>query len=88
MSITYGRPKVHSIIKSLYERIKAIRELAGSDFDIIIDMHANSDKTAAIQFGQAFAPLGILYYEEPVDPLNPSFYKQVKDNVPPSHCWR
>lgn len=75
-------PLNHQVIQVAYERIKAIRELAGPDFDIIIDMHANSDTTAAIQFGQAFAPLGILYYEEPVDPLNPSFYKQVKENVP------
>lgn len=56
-------PLNHQVIQVAYERIKAIRELAGPDFDIIIDMHANSDKTAAIQFGQAFVPLGILYYE-------------------------
>lgn len=75
-------PLNHREIKVAYDRVKAIRDAVGPDFDIIIDMHANTDTTAAIEYAHAFEPLHILYYEEPVDPMNPNFYKIVRDNMP------
>lgn len=74
-------PINQNVIKVAYERIKAIRDAGGPDFDIIVDMHANTDTTAAVQMGKAFEPLNILYYEEPVDPMNSDFYKIVHDQV-------
>lgn len=74
-------PVNQSVIKTAYDRIKAIRDTAGSDFDIILDMHANSDTTSAIKMAKAFNNLDILYYEEPVDPMNPNFYKEVKEKT-------
>lgn len=79
--VTKG-PVNQSVIKVAYDRIKAIRDTAGPDFDIILDMHANSDTTSAIKMAKAFAPLDILYYEEPVDPMNSNFYKIVHNSVP------
>lgn len=78
--VTKG-PVNESVIKVAYDRIRAIRDTAGSEFDIILDMHANSDTTSAIKMAKAFAPLDILYYEEPVDPMNSNFYKIVHNNV-------
>ncbi|MBP2056866.1 L-alanine-DL-glutamate epimerase-like enolase superfamily enzyme [Lactobacillus colini] len=75
-------PVNESVIRVAYDRIKAIRDAVGPDFDIILDMHANSDTTSAIKMAKAFEPLDILYYEEPVDPMNSDFYKIVHQEVP------
>ncbi|HMM22643.1 MAG TPA: mandelate racemase/muconate lactonizing enzyme family protein [Selenomonadales bacterium] len=64
-----------------YNRLKAMREAIGPDVDIIVEMHAFTDTTAAIQFGRMIEELGIYYYEEPVMPLNPKQMKKVADNV-------
>lgn len=64
-----------------YNRLKAMREAIGPDVDIIVEMHAFTDTTAAIQFGRMIEELGIYYYEEPVMPLNPKQMKKVSDNV-------
>ncbi|TWH51796.1 mandelate racemase/muconate lactonizing enzyme family protein [Sporomusa sp. KB1] len=64
-----------------YNRLKAVREAVGTDVDIIVEMHAFTDTTAAIQFGKMIEELGVYYYEEPVMPLNPKQMKKVADNV-------
>lgn len=64
-----------------YDRLKAIREAVGRDVDIIVEMHAFTDTTAAIQFGRMIEEIGVYYYEEPVMPLNPKQMKKVADNV-------
>ncbi|QDR83390.1 mandelate racemase/muconate lactonizing enzyme family protein [Sporomusa termitida] len=64
-----------------YNRLKAMREAIGPDVDIIVEMHAFTDTTAAIQFGRMIEELGIYYYEEPVMPLNPKQMKKVADKV-------
>ena len=62
-------------------RLEAIREEIGPDNDIIVEMHSFTDATTAIQFGRSIEDIGVFYYEEPVQPLNPKMMKQVKDNV-------
>ncbi|EIC0518917.1 mandelate racemase/muconate lactonizing enzyme family protein [Salmonella enterica subsp. enterica serovar Chester] len=69
------------IIRRGYERLRAMREAVGPDVDIIVELHAFTDTTAAIQFGKAIEELGIFYYEEPVMPLNPAQMKKVADNI-------
>lgn len=63
------------------ERLEAIREAVGPDVDIIVENHAETDVTSAIQFGRLIAPYNIMYYEEPVMPLNPKAMSWVKDKV-------
>ena len=58
-----------------------MREAIGPDVDIIAEMHAFTDTTAAIQFGRMIEELGIYYYEEPVSPLNPKQMKKVAESV-------
>jgi len=77
---TKGTVSQH-IIKVAYDRVKAMREVGGDDLDIIIDMHANSDTTSAIKIGQALEDLDILYYEEPVNTLNPDNTLEVSQRV-------
>lgn len=68
-------------LRLAYDRLKAIREAVGSDVDIIVEMHAFTDTTAAIQFGKMIEELDIFYYEEPVMPLNPKQMKKIADSV-------
>lgn len=64
-----------------YDRLKAMRDAVGKDVDIIVEMHAFTDTTVAIQFGKMIEELGVYFYEEPVMPLNPQQMKKVADNV-------
>jgi L-alanine-DL-glutamate epimerase-like enolase superfamily enzyme len=68
-------------LRLAYNRIKAIRDAVGPDIDIIVEMNAFTDTTAAIQFGRMIEELGIYYYEEPVMPLNPQQMKKVADSL-------
>jgi len=70
-----------SVLRMGYERLKAMREAVGPDVDIIAEMHAFTDTTSAIQFGQMIAELGIFYYEEPTMALNPGQMKLIADKV-------
>jgi len=69
------------VLRLGYDRLKAMREAVGPDVDIIVEMHAFTDTTAAIQFGKMIEELGVYYYEEPVMPLNHKQMKKVADNV-------
>ena len=62
-------------------RVEAIRDAVGPDVDIIIENHANTDTTAALQFAQAIEPYNIFFYEEVNTPLNPEVTKAVKEKT-------
>ncbi len=74
-------PLEHKVLKTVYERIKAMREAGGNKLDIIIENHANTDTISSIQIGQILEPLRIFYYEEAVHPLNPGNMLEVCNNV-------
>ncbi len=69
------------VLRLGYDRLKAMREQAGPDVDIIVEMHSFTDTTSAIQFGRMIEELGVYYYEEPTMPLNPKQMKKVADSV-------
>lgn len=74
-------PLEKKVIRTVYNRVKAMREAGGDDLDIIIEMHSNTDTTAAIQIGQALEDLRIFYYEEPAHPLNPGNLLEIHNKV-------
>lgn len=74
-------PLEKKVIKTVYDRVAAMREAGGDDLDIIIEMHSNTDTTAAIQIGQALQDLRIFYYEEPAHPLNVENFVEIKNKV-------
>lgn len=76
----YG-PLADKVLRVGYNRLKAIREAVGPDIDIIVEAHALTDTTSAIQYGRMIEELGIYFYEEPIMPLNPAQMKQVADQV-------
>ena len=54
------------------DRVAAMREAGGPDMDIIIELHAYTDTTSAVQLGRELEKYNIYYYEEPVHTLNPT----------------
>lgn len=74
-------PLENRVIRTVYNRVAAMREVGGEDLDIIIEMHSNTDTTAAIQIGHALEDLRIFYYEEPCHPLNVQNMVEVRNAV-------
>lgn len=69
------------VLRMGYDRLKAMRDAAGPDLDIIVEMHAFTDATSGIQFGRMIEELGVFYYEEPAMGLNPKQMKRVAEKV-------
>lgn len=64
-------------------RVAATREAVGSDVDIIVENHSNTDALSAIQIGQRIQKYNIYYYEEPTTPTPKNFaYISSKLNLP------
>jgi L-alanine-DL-glutamate epimerase-like enolase superfamily enzyme len=51
-------------------RIDAGLEVVGQADHLAVDANARFDLETALAYGQALAPLGLRWYEEPVDPLD------------------
>ena len=71
----------YDMLKLGYDRIAAIREAGGDNMDIIVEMHSQTNKNTAIQFGQMIEELRIFYYEEPTQPLNPAMFREIADKI-------
>ena len=68
-------PLEHKVIKTVYDRVAAMREAGGDDLDIIIENHSNTDTTSAIQMGKALEDLRIFYFEEPIPSTSRTWWK-------------
>jgi galactonate dehydratase len=64
------------------ERVKAIREAVGPDFDICLDIHGNLGTMDAVTYGRMLAEHRPFFYEEPVDPMNVDSMVKVGEEVP------
>ncbi len=71
----------YSQLKLAVDRVAAMREAAGPDLDIIIELHSQTDVNSAIQLGQALEPYRCMYYEEPTQPLNPALFQKIQEKV-------
>jgi len=74
-------PLENKVLKTAYERVAAIREAGGDDLDIILELHANTDTTSAIQICHALEDLRIFYCEEACHPLNPRSMQEIHNSV-------
>jgi len=63
--------------RMVYKRIKAIREAVGEEIDILIELHASTNVTGAIQIGRVLDEFGCLFIEEGVHYLNPALQKKM-----------
>ncbi len=62
-------------------RLQAIRDAVGPDVDILIECHSLLSPTSAIQFAQVAEELNCMFYEEPVNYLNPALHQQVAHKI-------
>lgn len=69
-------------LKFICERVKAIRDAIGPEIDIILETHAMLTATTAIQLGRALEDNNIMFYEEPVNAVNPEVMAKVSENIP------
>ncbi|MDR1741984.1 MAG: mandelate racemase/muconate lactonizing enzyme family protein [Synergistaceae bacterium] len=74
-------PLPASVVRLGAERVRAIREAVGPDVDIIIENHANTDATSAVQFARAIEEYGVFFYEEVNTPLNPPLLSKAKEKI-------
>ena len=68
-------------IKIAYNRIKAIREAVGDEVDILIELHANTGATSAVQLGKTLEEFRCMFYEEGVHYLNAALQEKLTKNV-------
>jgi L-alanine-DL-glutamate epimerase-like enolase superfamily enzyme len=61
------------------ERIKAVREAVGPDIDVIVENHAMTDASTAIQFAKMARDYDIMFFEEGCTPLNPQVMKKIAE---------
>ncbi len=52
------------------KRIEAVLEVVGDGENLCVDVNGRFDLETAIAFGEAIAPYGLRWYEEPGDPLD------------------
>lgn len=69
-----------NVLKLVRARLQAIRDLS-PDLDIIIELHSFTDTSTAIQLANYIDDLNIMYYEEPVHPLNAVSMREIKENI-------
>jgi len=61
-------------------RVKAIRDV-DPNLGIIVELHSYTDSTSAVQLGKAIEQFDIMYYEEPVHPLNPESMLEIRKKI-------
>ncbi len=74
-------PLTSAVLNEVVRRVSAMRESGGDEMDIIIELHANTDTTSAIQLAKALEGLRIFYLEEPVHPLNAEMMEVVSKST-------
>ncbi len=73
-------------VRLTYERLAAVREVAGPDAEIALDGHMSFDVETAIRLANALEPLALKWFEDPVPILNFDAQKRVRDESPIPIC--
>ena len=73
-------------VRVTYERLAAVREVAGPDAEIALDGHMSFDVETAIRLAKRLEPLNLKWFEDPVPILNFDAQKRVRDESPIPIC--
>jgi L-alanine-DL-glutamate epimerase-like enolase superfamily enzyme len=73
-------------VRLTYERLAAVREVAGPDAEISLDGHMSFDAETAIRLAKRLEPLNLKWFEDPVPILNFDAQKRVRDESPIPIC--
>lgn len=64
-------------------RVRAVRELIGDGVTLYVDANGAYARRQALELGEAFAALGVTWYEEPVTADDPDGLAWLRDRCPP-----
>ena len=67
-------------LKTVVDRVAAVREAVGPNVDIIMENHSYLDVNTAIQLAEAVKPFNIFYFEEPNTP-DPHTAKRLAQHI-------
>ncbi len=73
-------------VRVTFERLAAVREVAGPDAEIALDGHMSFDAETAIRLAKRLEPLNLKWFEDPVPILNFDAQKRVRDESPIPIC--
>ncbi len=73
-------------INRIYQRLEAVRETAGPDFEVCVDCHMNYNTTDAVRLSQELAPLKLMWLEDPTPITNPDACREVRERSPVPVC--
>jgi galactonate dehydratase len=62
-------------------RVKAVREAAGPNVDLMVDMSGELTTDEIIRLGRRLEEFDLMFLEEPVDPFAPEALKKVSDKL-------
>lgn len=68
-------------IKTVSDRVGAIRDAVGDSVGIVIELHGMTDVNTSIQLGRELDQYNCLYYEEPGQSMDYRYTKMLKDSV-------
>jgi galactonate dehydratase len=83
---TWNRQMRNDQVRATYERLAAVREVAGPDAEIALDGHMSFDVETAIRLANALAPLDLKWFEDPVPIVNFDAQRRVRDESPIPIC--
>jgi L-alanine-DL-glutamate epimerase-like enolase superfamily enzyme len=63
-------------------RIEAVLEIVGSGENLAVDVNGRFDVGEALRYGEALAPYGLRWYEEPLDPLDYLSHAALAEHYP------
>lgn len=73
-------------INRIVERLSAVRETVGPDFELCVDCHMQYNVPDAIRVANALEPLNLLWLEDPTPIINPDSCAEVRSKVSVPIC--
>ena len=77
----YARILSESTLRMVRNRLKAIRNAAGDDLDIIVELHCCTNVSSGIQIGKICEEYHCMFMEESVHYLNPKLQQKVSSSL-------
>ncbi len=62
-------------------RLEAMRAAVGPDIDLMVDCHSRFDIELAVEVARRLEPLGLRWYEEPVDPAETKATREIRERI-------
>ena len=77
----YFRPHAAKMTEAI-ENVRLLREAAGTEVDLCIEIHRRLTPPEAITFGRAIEQFHPMFYEDPLRPYSPDAMAAVADHIP------